>query len=158
MLRIRITGKFDDSLKDLLNSEPELENTIKQRIKLFRINPQDTRLDNHLLTGRLKGKWAFGITEDIRIVYEWLGKTNARFLAIGPHIIKCIKNHQGRTNKGTRRKDKSNSVLLNKKLSERMAGFEPVTSSLGRKHSTAELHPRAKARDKTYGFFPSIFP
>ena len=86
MLKIRITGKFDNDLKDLLNSEPELDDTIKQRIKLFRRNPQDTRLDNHLLTGRLKDKWAFSITEDIRIVYEWLGKTTARFLVIGSHI------------------------------------------------------------------------
>lgn len=86
MLKIRITGKFDNNIEDLLDSEPELEVTIKQRIKLFRRNPQDTRLDNHLLTGRLKDKWAFSITEDIRIVYEWLGKTTARFLAIGPHI------------------------------------------------------------------------
>jgi len=85
MLKIRITGKFDKSLEDLLNSEPELENAIKQRIKLFRTNPQDTRLGNHSLTGRLKDKWAFSITEDIRIVYEWLGKTNARFLTIGSH-------------------------------------------------------------------------
>ena len=53
MLKIRITGKFDNDLKDLLNSEPELDDTIKQRIKLFRRNPQDTRLDYHLLTGRL---------------------------------------------------------------------------------------------------------
>lgn len=86
MQKISITGKFDNSLEDLLNSEPELENTIKQRIKLFRTNPQDTRLENHPLTGRLKNKWAFSITEDIRIVYEWSGKTNARFLAIGHHI------------------------------------------------------------------------
>lgn len=86
MLKIRVTGKFDNDLKDLLNSEPGLEVTIKQRIKLFRRNPQDTRLDNHPLTGRLKDKWAFGITEDIRIVYEWLSKTTARFLAIGSHI------------------------------------------------------------------------
>ena|SRR3990172_10725284 len=87
MLKIRITGKFDKSLEDLLNnSEPELENTIKQRIKLFRTDPQDTRLENHPLTGRLKDNSTFSITEDIRIVYEWLGKTTVRFLAIGSHI------------------------------------------------------------------------
>ncbi|MBI2086543.1 hypothetical protein HYT74_04330 [Candidatus Daviesbacteria bacterium] len=48
-------------------------------------NPQDTRLKNHSLTGRMIGKWAFSITGDIRIVYEWLGKTAVRFLAIGGH-------------------------------------------------------------------------
>ncbi len=48
-------------------------------------NPNDTRLDNHQLTKRMEGKWAFSITDDIRIVYEWLGKNTARFLAIGGH-------------------------------------------------------------------------
>lgn len=85
MLKIRLTGKFDNALGDLLNDEPDLEETIKEKILLFRKNPQDTRLENHLLTGRLKDKWAFSITEDIRIVYEWLGKTTARLLNIGPH-------------------------------------------------------------------------
>jgi len=33
----------------------------------------------------MKGKWAFSVTDDIRIVYEWLGKTTVRFLAIGRH-------------------------------------------------------------------------
>lgn len=86
MLKIRVTGRFDTSLQDLLSIEPELEDVIKQRIKLFRKNPQDTRLENHLLTGRLKDKWAFSITDDIRIVYDWLGKTTVRILAIGPHF------------------------------------------------------------------------
>ena len=30
-------------------------------------------------------KWAFSITDDIRIVYEWLNKNTVRFLAIGGH-------------------------------------------------------------------------
>jgi len=33
----------------------------------------------------MKGKFAFSITDDIRIVYEWLGKSTVRFLAIGEH-------------------------------------------------------------------------
>lgn len=86
MLKIRVTSEFDRDLEDLLNSEPDLEVNIKQRIKWFRRNPEDTRLDNHPLTGRLIDKWAFSITGDIRIVYEWLGKTTARFLVIGSHI------------------------------------------------------------------------
>ncbi len=33
----------------------------------------------------MKGKWAFSITDDIRIVYEWKTKNVVRFLAIGGH-------------------------------------------------------------------------
>jgi mRNA-degrading endonuclease YafQ of YafQ-DinJ toxin-antitoxin module len=33
----------------------------------------------------MKGKWAFSITDDIRIIYEWKDKNVVRFLAIGTH-------------------------------------------------------------------------
>ncbi len=33
----------------------------------------------------MKGKFAFSITGDMRIIYEWLGKNTVRFLAIGGH-------------------------------------------------------------------------
>ncbi len=51
----------------------------------FKKNPDDTRLDNHELTKRMKGKWAFWITGDIRVVYKWTGKNEVCFLDIGGH-------------------------------------------------------------------------
>lgn len=85
MLKVLRTGKYEKLEQELLLENPELEPEALERIKWFCTNPQDTRLDNHLLTGRLEGKWAFSVTDDIRIVYEWLGKTTVRFLAIGGH-------------------------------------------------------------------------
>jgi mRNA-degrading endonuclease YafQ of YafQ-DinJ toxin-antitoxin module len=43
------------------------------------------RLSNHALTKSMKGKWAFSITDDIRIIYEKIGPQTIRFLAIGKH-------------------------------------------------------------------------
>lgn len=85
MIRVKRTGKFNQLLDDLYVENPELELEVNQRVHWFKNNPDDTRLDNHALTKRLEGKWAFSITDDIRIVYEWLGKTTVRFLAIGGH-------------------------------------------------------------------------
>lgn len=85
MIKIKRRGDFSEMLDELTSQDESLEQIINQRIKWFQVNPQDTRLDNHLLTKRLKGKWAFSITDDIRIVYEWVGKTTVRFLAIGGH-------------------------------------------------------------------------
>ena len=67
---------------------------MEQRVQWFRKNPNDTRLDNHDLKKKMKGQWAFSITSDVRIVYEWMGKNWVRFLAIGGHIkvygaLKC---------------------------------------------------------------------
>ncbi|MDO8570225.1 MAG: hypothetical protein Q7R97_01410 [Candidatus Daviesbacteria bacterium] len=69
----------------MYSKNPELKKEVDKRIIWFQNNPQDTRLRNHLLIGRMSGKWSFSITGDIRIVYEWIGKTTVRFLAIGGH-------------------------------------------------------------------------
>lgn len=85
MVKIRLSGKFEVSYKELLLLSPELKDVIWKRVNLFRNNPLDTRLYNHKLKGKLRGKWAFSVTEDIRIVYEWKDKKVVRFLAIGGH-------------------------------------------------------------------------
>lgn len=85
MLKVEETGQYDHMLEDLLFEYPSLESVVEKIVILFKKNPEDTRLDNHPLTKRMIEKWAFSITDDIRIVYEWLGKTTVRFLAIGGH-------------------------------------------------------------------------
>ena len=85
MIRIKRRGDFSDMLNELIFQDDDLKQIINERIKWFQNNPQDARLENHFLRRDLAGKWAFSITDDIRIVYEWLGKTTVRFLAIGGH-------------------------------------------------------------------------
>lgn len=85
MIKIRRRRDFSEMLNELTSQDESLEQVIGERIKWFQGNPQDTRLDNHPLIKKMAGKWAFSITDDIRIVYEWLGKTTVRFLAIGGH-------------------------------------------------------------------------
>lgn len=85
MVKIRESGEYVEMLEDLLSEDPALESVIRERTKWFRKNPKDTRLDNHPLTKVMEGKWAFSITDDLRIVYKWLSKTTVRFLVIGAH-------------------------------------------------------------------------
>ena len=93
MLKVHRTGDYEELEKELLLGNPELEIEVSEIIKWFRRNPQDTRLDNHPLTKIMEGKWAFSITDDIRVVYEWLGQTTVRFLAIGGHKKVYKKKH-----------------------------------------------------------------
>ena len=86
MVKISYIGEYREYLKNLLLKDPDLRDSIDQCINWFQKNPEDTRLNNHPLTKSLEGKWAFSITGDIRIVYEWVGKNTVRFLAIGGHI------------------------------------------------------------------------
>lgn len=87
MPKIIKNGDFEEMYAEVCEEDVLLESEIQQRIRWFKQNPDDTRLDNHKLTKSKKmiGKWAFSITDDIRIVYEWVGKTTVRFLAIGGH-------------------------------------------------------------------------
>ena len=85
MVKISYTGEHRDQLEKLLLKHTNINETIDQRVVWFFKNPNDTRLNNHPLKRKLEGKWAFSITDDIRIVYEWMGKNQVRFLAIGPH-------------------------------------------------------------------------
>ena len=84
MIKVKRSGNFIKML-DKLDDDPQMYDLIRQRIVLFTKNSKDTRLKNHALRKKMKGKFAFSITSDIRIVYQWLGKTMVRFLAIGGH-------------------------------------------------------------------------
>jgi len=86
MIKIQLSGNYDSMYRELVGEDKELRNILAEKVKWFRRNPEDTRLDNHPLRKSLKGKWAFSINDDIRIVYEWLDKTFARFLSIGRHV------------------------------------------------------------------------
>lgn len=84
MIRIKFTGNYQKDLEELLLDSP-IRKEIDERVKIFAGNPQDTRLENHALGKYMEGKYAFSIDKDIRIVYEWIGKSTVRFLAIGRH-------------------------------------------------------------------------
>lgn len=85
MIRYQASESYYQNLKELLQESPELSEIIDLHIKWFNNNPDDTRLANHELHKHMSGKWAFSITDDIRIIYKWLGKNEVRFLAIGGH-------------------------------------------------------------------------
>ena len=93
MLKIKRTGRFESDLIKICHENSTIIESVREKIHQFVKNQQDTRLDSHPLTGRMEGKWAFCIDNDVRIVYEWLGKNSIRFLAIGSHkeVYKAIK-------------------------------------------------------------------
>lgn len=85
MIRIKVTGAYSSMLDDLLQDNPNIQSWVDESVEQFQNSPDDTRLANHPLHKKMEGKWAFSVTDDIRIVYEWVGKSSVRFLAIGSH-------------------------------------------------------------------------
>ncbi len=91
MVKVKRTGVYDKDIEELLFKTPDVDKEIEKRIIWFKKNPSDSRLRNHALRKRMKGKWAFSITDDIRVIYEWMGENTVRFLAIGKHPQVYIK-------------------------------------------------------------------
>lgn len=85
MINIQQSGDFHEQYLNIVKDNQELLDLIADTIRWFEKNPEDSRIRNHTLYKRMEGKWAFSITDDIRIVYEWLGTNTVRFLAIGTH-------------------------------------------------------------------------
>lgn len=86
-MKIKTTGEFIWHYRQVLKLQPELREVIDQAVAWFKKNPKDTRLDTHELGRHMSGKWAFSITHDKRIVFEWVGKKTVRFLKIGDHTV-----------------------------------------------------------------------
>ena len=84
MIKIVRSRKYEVGLKNLLTKYEDID-SVSLAIRLFSKNPDDTRLRTHPLRRRLKGRFAFNVDDDIRIIFEWLGKHRVRFLAIGKH-------------------------------------------------------------------------
>ena len=85
-MKVELTGDYDRMYRSLVVKDGAIKKIVVERIKLFKKNPSDSRLDNHPLRKRLTEKWAFSVTDDIRIIYRWIGKSTVRFLAIGTHV------------------------------------------------------------------------
>lgn len=85
MIRVLFGKGFDKDYDELVLFDQTLKKLVLRKVELFKKNPDDTRLKNHQLRRKMAGKWAFSITDDIRIVYEWEGRSTVRFLAIGGH-------------------------------------------------------------------------
>ena len=85
MVRIKYTGGFYRGLGEILRENGDYKGLVDLAIERFVENPKDTRLKVHTLKRRMRGKWAFNVDDDVRIVFEWLGKRAVRFLAIGKH-------------------------------------------------------------------------
>lgn len=81
---IRVTSHFARQYKRL---PPEIQEIAEAREQIFRTDAFDSRLRTHKLSGRLKDLWAFSITRDIRIVFEFLEADEVLFHSIGPHEV-----------------------------------------------------------------------
>lgn len=66
-MEIRFHKKFD---KQFAKLTPKQKKLVIRKMEIFCNNPFANELKNHALSGRLKGKRAFSISYDLRIIFE----------------------------------------------------------------------------------------
>lgn len=76
--------RFEKHFRQRITPDPKLLRQFENRLELFLSGQRDYPLDDHALTGALKGKRAFSIANDIRVIYEETAQAYL-FLDIGSH-------------------------------------------------------------------------
>ena len=82
---IELHPSFKRAYKKRIANNPKLVSRVEERIKLFRLNPDDPVLQDHKLKGKKKYFRSFSISGNIRIVYFPASDVKVIFLDIGSH-------------------------------------------------------------------------
>ncbi len=73
--------------RDFKHLSADLQDIARDRIKIFRADPFDSRLHAHKLHGKLEVRWAFSVTSSCRIVFHFTDPKTIVLQAIGQHDI-----------------------------------------------------------------------
>lgn len=84
MKPIRLSKDFEKHYKQRIAPIKNLKDVYITRVSAFQVGERSYPLNDHSLKGKLKGKRAFSIAGDVRVVYE---ETEAEiiFLDVGSH-------------------------------------------------------------------------
>ncbi|MEK7528600.1 MAG: type II toxin-antitoxin system mRNA interferase toxin, RelE/StbE family [Patescibacteria group bacterium] len=64
-----------------------LREEVKEKITLFKKEPDHQFLKTHKLKGPLKGFYSFSVNYEYRVVFEYESKKTAVLLAVGNHDV-----------------------------------------------------------------------
>jgi addiction module RelE/StbE family toxin len=85
VIRITWDQGFRKIYKKKVKNDQELKKRFWDAVELFSKEPFDHRLRTHKLTGKLEGLWAFSVTFDCRVIFEFLDKNEVLLVDIGDH-------------------------------------------------------------------------
>ena len=81
---------FVRALKRTSRKNPALKQDIEETLRLLQENPFASQLATHKLRGKLAGSWACSVGYDLRIIFDFVKRTNQPeddilLLEIGTH-------------------------------------------------------------------------
>jgi len=83
-VEILYAPKFKRQFKKLTR---DVQLLVAGREHIFKLDPFDSRLKTHKLTGRLEGYYSFSINFSYRIIFDFKDDKNVRFYEVGDHDI-----------------------------------------------------------------------
>lgn len=84
-MKISTHDSFEKAYSKRIKNNSKLVTKTKERIALFEIDPSNSILKDHALSGAKKGLRAFSITGDYRVVYKLQSNTESILIDIGTH-------------------------------------------------------------------------
>jgi len=85
MIEITLYPAFIRAFKKCTRHNPNLKSEIRDKIEIFKINPFDSRLKTHKLSGKLQDLYSFSLDYDYRIIFSFFEKEKVIFENIGKH-------------------------------------------------------------------------
>lgn len=70
MKKVEFTKQFQKRLKQRYSNQPKVVERLHRQLELFRQGIRKEPINDHPLTGKLKGLRAFSVGGDVRVVYE----------------------------------------------------------------------------------------
>lgn len=84
MIEISFKPSFVRQVKLL---EEDLFEEVIEKIEFFKYKKNHSSLKVHKLHGKLSGCWSFSVNYKIRVVFQYLSKTEIVLLAVGDHDV-----------------------------------------------------------------------
>jgi len=81
-MEIELSSRFLRKARKLSKAE---QKKLSDKIEIFRLNPNDSRLKTHALTGKLKGLYSFSLSYSKRVVFTYVVKNKILLLDLGSH-------------------------------------------------------------------------
>lgn len=81
---IEYSTKYTRSFKKLPDT---IKHEAREKEKLFRQNPFDSRLETHKLHGEFADYWAYSVDRKNRVIFRFIDSSGVLFFDIGPHPI-----------------------------------------------------------------------
>lgn len=85
MVEVTFYPAFIKSYKKKIKNNPILKNKFIEKLEIFKINPFDSRLRTHKLTGELKELYSFSVDYDNRVFFSFYTDNKVIFEDIGTH-------------------------------------------------------------------------